>query len=231
MDEPAVERLLAEQRRYYRARAPEYDDWWFRRGRFQLDGEDAEAWFADVAELETELDRFAPRGDVLELAAGTGNWTRHLARVADRITAVDASHEVLELNRAKLGDAPVDYVVTDVFAWEPPRPFDVCFFSFWLSHVPRDRTESFWQLVDRALKPDGRVFVVDNAHLGDPRHLVGAGGDIARRSLYDGREFDIVKRYWTPAELERELAALGWRLDAGRTANGHFLFAAGRRST
>ncbi|HEX6701828.1 MAG TPA: LuxR C-terminal-related transcriptional regulator [Gaiellaceae bacterium] len=228
MDERAVERLLAEQRRYYGERAPEYDDWWSRRARYHLDAESAEGWFADVAELEAELERFAPRGDVLELAAGTGNWTRRLVRHADRVTAVDAVPEVLELNRAKLG-AAVDFVLADVFAWEPSRAFDVCFFGFWLSHVPSRRFEAFWQLVDRALKPDGRVFLVDNAHLGDPRHTVSASGEVVRRSLSDGREFDIVKRFWTPAELERELAALGWQLNADATANGHFVFASGQR--
>jgi SAM-dependent methyltransferase len=188
--------------------------------------EAAEGWFADVAALESELERFAPRGDVLELAAGTGNWTRHLVRYADRVTAVDAVPEVLELNRAKLGKA-VDHVLADVFAWEPPRAFDVCFFAFWLSHVPSGRFEAFWQLVEGALRPDGRVFVVDNAHLGD--HTVSMGGEVVRRSLSDGREFEIVERFWTPAELERELAALGWQLSAGATPEGHFVFASGRR--
>jgi demethylmenaquinone methyltransferase/2-methoxy-6-polyprenyl-1,4-benzoquinol methylase len=226
VDELAVERLLSEQRRYYSARAQEYDDWWFRRARYRLDDEAARDWFADVAELEAELQRFAPRGDVLELAAGTGNWTGQLLRHADRLTAVDAVPEVLEINRAKTG-ASVDYVLADVFTWEPPRAFDACFFGFWLSHVPSGRFEAFWQLVDRALKPDGRVFLVDNAHLGDPRHLVSASGEVARRSVADGREFDIVKRFWSPAELERDLAALGWRLSAGVTTNGHFVFASG----
>jgi demethylmenaquinone methyltransferase/2-methoxy-6-polyprenyl-1,4-benzoquinol methylase len=230
MDEPAVERLLSEQRRYYSARAPEYDDWWFRRARYRLDAESAQRWFADVAQLEAELKRFAPHGDVLELAAGTGNWTRHLMRYADRVTAVDAVPEVLELNRAKLGGA-VDYVLADVFAWEPPRRFDVCFFGFWLSHVPGGHFEAFWQLVGRALKPDGRVFFVDNARLGDPCHTVSASGDVVRRSLSDGREFDILKRFWAPAELERELATLGWELRAGATANGNFVFASGVRHT
>ena len=221
-----VEHLLSEQRRYYRARAPEYDDWWFRRGRYRLDPDAEQQWFADVAELEAELKRFDPRGDVLELAAGTGNWTRRLVRYADRVTAVDAVPEVLELNRAKVGGA-VDYVLADAFDWEPPRAFDVCFFSFWLSHVPSGRLEAFWQLVGRALKPDGRVFLVDNARVGDPRHTVRVSGDVVRRSLSDGREFDIVKRFWTPAELERELAALGWQVTAGKTANEHFVFARG----
>jgi demethylmenaquinone methyltransferase/2-methoxy-6-polyprenyl-1,4-benzoquinol methylase len=229
VDEAAVERVLSEQRRYYGARAPEYDDWWLRRARYALDAASADGWFADVAELEAELERFDPRGDVLELAAGTGNWTRHLVRHAERVTAVDASPEVLELNRAKLGEA-VDYVLADVFAWEPPRRFDVCFFGFWLSHVPSGRLEAFWQVVERALKPDGRVFLVDNARLGDPRHTVGASGEIVWRSLSDGREFEIVKRVRTPADLERELAALGWQLTAGATAHGHFVFASGGRS-
>jgi len=224
MDEP----LLDEQRRYYSARAPEYDDWWLRRGRYSLDAEAEAAWFADVYELEAELDRFAPRGDVLELAAGTGNWTRHLTRHADRVTAVDAAPEVLDLNRAKV-DGAVDYVLADVFSWQPPRAFDVCFFAFWLSHVPSERAEAFWQLVDQALRPNGRVFLIDNARLGDPRHLVDTKGEVVRRSLSDGREFDIVKRFWTPGELEHELAGLGWRVSAGVTANGHFVFAAGAR--
>ena len=148
MDEHAVQSLLSEQQRYYRARASEYDDWWFRRGRYTLDGEAREGWLADVAELESELERFGPAGDVLELAAGTGIWTQSLARYASRVTAVDASPEVLERNRATVGpDAAVEYVVADLFAWEPARAYDVCFFGFWLSHVPRERVAEFWGLV------------------------------------------------------------------------------------
>ena len=233
MDEPAVESLLSEQRRYYSARAPEYDDWWLRRDRYALDDEAKEGWFADAAALEAELRRFGPAGDVLELAAGTGIWTGRLAEYADCVTAVDASPEVLERNRAKVGPgAAVEYVVADLFAWEPARAYDVCFFSFWLSHVPRERVAEFWALVARALRPDGRVFLIDNTHTdgGDLRHTVESGDEVARRSLADGREFDIVKRFWSTAELETELAALGWEVAAAETPNRHFLYAGGRRA-
>jgi SAM-dependent methyltransferase len=231
VDEPAVESLLSEQRSYYRARAPEYDDWWLRREGYTLDADAREGWFADVAELEAELVRFDPAGEVLELAAGTGIWTRRLAACADRVTAVDASPEVLEHNREKVGPgAAVEHVVADVFAWEPPRVFDVCFFSFWLSHVPRVRLAAFWDLVRRALKPDGRVFLIDNARTGDPRHTVSHRGDVMRRKLADGREFEIVKRFWGPGELEEEAETHGCRLRAGETANGNFLFASGGRA-
>ena len=86
------------------------------------DAEANAAWFAEVATLEAALERFDPRGDVLELACGTGLWTRHLVAHADRVTAVDGAPEVLELNRARteaLG-ASVTYVEADLFNWQPP---------------------------------------------------------------------------------------------------------------
>jgi demethylmenaquinone methyltransferase/2-methoxy-6-polyprenyl-1,4-benzoquinol methylase len=62
MDGATVDRLLAEQRRYYRGRAPEYDDWWFRRPGCALDTETESRWFADVRELEAALEAFGPHG-------------------------------------------------------------------------------------------------------------------------------------------------------------------------
>jgi demethylmenaquinone methyltransferase/2-methoxy-6-polyprenyl-1,4-benzoquinol methylase len=64
------------------------------------------------------------------------------------VTAVDAVAEVLELNRALTSARPN---ASSLFEWEPPREFDVCFFGFWHSHVPSQRFEAFWHLVDRAL--------------------------------------------------------------------------------
>ncbi len=222
--------ILAEQARYYRERAPEYDDWWFRRGRYDLGPEENARWVAQTAEVEQALDRFRPSGDVLELACGTGIWTRHLVRRAARVTAVDASPEMIELNRARLGDAPVDYVQADLFAWRPQTAYDVCFFSFWLSHVPESRFNGFWRLVDAALRLEGRVFLVDS-NRGESAHTEpGEGADRELRRLSDGREFEIVKRYYEPAALERRLAALGWRFELSVTAAGGLVYGFGRRA-
>ena len=58
------------------------------------------------------------------------------------MTAVDAAAEVLELNRARTSGA-AEYVLADVFEWEPLRAFDVCFFGFWHSHVPSRQFRAF----------------------------------------------------------------------------------------
>ena len=221
--------LVAEQRRYYAARAPEYDDWWFRRGPYALEPDAEARWFADVAEVEAALDAFGPIGDVLELAAGTGLWTQRLVRSAGRVVAVDANEETLELNRARSGGAaPVEYVVADVFEWKAREQFDVCFFGFWLSHVPAGLFAAFWARVRLALRPGGRVFLVDSG-AGDRAHTrVGGEGELEVRRLADGREFRIVKRRWRPEELARRVAPLGWSLDLRESANDHFLYGSGR---
>lgn len=215
---------LAEQLHYYRARAGEYDRWWNREGRFDRGAEANARWFEEAAELERVLERFAPRGAVLELACGTGLWTRHLIRYASRLTAVDAAEEVLAINRARMDNARVEYVQADLFEWRaPPDTYDACFFSFWLSHVPVERFAAFWETVRGALRADGtgRVLFIDSARTArstaTDHHLPGTGEATMTRRLDDGREFQIVKRYYDPGALEAELAELGWRCRAGST--------------
>ena len=82
---------------------------------------------------------------------------------AHEVVAVDTSPEAIEIARRKLPPgAQVRFVEADVFGWEPRVRFDLVFFSFWLSHVPPDRFESFWGLVDRCLSAGGRVVLIDN---------------------------------------------------------------------
>jgi demethylmenaquinone methyltransferase/2-methoxy-6-polyprenyl-1,4-benzoquinol methylase len=217
-----VSDLLETQKRYYAARAPEYDDWWYRRGRYAVDPETERAWNDDIAEAERALDAFGVHGDVVELAAGTGIWTRRLVQAADRVVALDANPEVLALNTAR-----ADRRVVDVFTWQPDERYDLCFFSFWHSHVPDDRLDDFWRTVRAALKPGGRVFLVDNG-AGDLAHASRKTARTETRTVADGREFEIVKRWWLPEELEQRVAALGFDLDLRLTANGYFLYGGGR---
>jgi demethylmenaquinone methyltransferase/2-methoxy-6-polyprenyl-1,4-benzoquinol methylase len=222
---PDPETLLQEQIAYYRARAPEYDSWWLRTGRYESDDQFGRRWEAGKRELEDALRVFSPAGDVLEIAAGTGNLTAALVAVdgVERITAVDASDEALAIARTKVADTSrVSFLQADVFDWQPRGQFDVVAFGFWLSHVPPRRFESFWQLVAEALRPGGRVFFTDNAIPVElaasatgrqaltswSRTLLDRG--VSLRTLADGRQFHIVKRAWSPGELEQQLATLGW---------------------
>jgi ubiquinone/menaquinone biosynthesis C-methylase UbiE len=217
-----VQDLLAEQARYYRARAGEYDDWWLRRGRYDR-GEEANArWFIEGQAVAAALERFQPSGDIVELACGTGLWTERLAPRARSLTAIDASAEVIALARERVADPRVEYVQADLFAWEPDRTFDVCFFSFWLSHVPQEHFAEFWSKVKRAVAPEGRVFFLDSlrsdlASAADHK-LPDPDEQVMLRRLADGREYRIVKAFHEPDTLQRKLAELGWNASVERTS-------------
>lgn len=219
----ADDSLLEEQMTYYRARAAEYDEWWYRSGRYDRGPEHRAAWQREIAIVEQALNADAASGDALEFACGTGLWTNLLARTHRRVVAVDASPEVVDINRSRTASDRIDYLIADLFAWTPPpKQFDTVFFAFWLSHVPPARFGEFWEKVGGALKPGGRAFWVDSlrepastARDHDPLDTSG----VVRRKLNDGREFRIVKVFYEPDELRRRVTDLGftgWVRSSGR---------------
>jgi demethylmenaquinone methyltransferase/2-methoxy-6-polyprenyl-1,4-benzoquinol methylase len=215
--------LLAEQRAFYRARAPDYDDWWRRQGRYDRGEGEAREWDQQVGAVEATLEAFGATGAVLELAGGTGWWTARLAETADHLTVVDSSLETLALNRQRVARTDVDYVVADLFEWRPVRSYDVVFFSFWLSHVPRARFATFWTLVRTCLAPGGRAFLIDNRpdptprpNINDP-YVVEYGPDLHLRRLGDGSEYRVVKVMYEPDELQSLIEAEGWHADIHAT--------------
>lgn len=223
-DEATDDALLDEQLRYYRARAGEYDDWWLRRGRYDRGAALNAAFLADTRAVEDALCRWldATRpARALELACGTGLFTRHLAPRVGHLTAVDASAEVLALNRARLQGRPIAYVEADVFTWQAAARFDCIFMSFWLSHVPPTRFDVFWRSVAAKLAPGGSVYVIDSAH--EPTSTArdhpppSRDEGIVTRRLDDGRTFRIVKVFWDPGTLAARLAPLGWQATLART--------------
>ena len=230
MEAREIEKLLTEQRAYYRARAGEYNQWWLRQGRYDRGPELNRRWFTEAETLAGALRSFGPRGRVLELACGTGNWTQHLVRSAGHVTAVDASPEMLAIARQRTGVSTVRYVQADIFAWRPDAEYDVVFFGFWLSHVPPDRFEPFWELVRSCLAPGGRVFFMDSlpdeTSTAIDHRLEGPMSITSDRQLNSGDRYRIVKVYYRPEELEARLAGLGWHVEV-HTTGSYFLHGSG----
>jgi ubiquinone/menaquinone biosynthesis C-methylase UbiE len=240
--------VLGEQVAYYRARAPVYDDWWEARGSDPRSDELRRAWLAERSLLESDLEAWCAGlagASMLELAAGTGNLTRLVARHAAQLTAVDTSPEVLAMNADKLGAERdgVEFVVADLFAWEPCTTYDAVLFGFWISHVPTDHWDAFWSLVRRCLRPGGSIWFCDSAdpELGwragvlpqpEARFLSGDGTIDAQigtteRALPDGRSFRVIKRFYKPDELARQLLAAGIDAEVA-TTRWAFLLGRGR---
>lgn len=213
----------AEMLAYYEARAAEYDDWYLRRGRYARGPIHDAAWNAELDAAGNWLDGLPIRGEIVELAAGTGWWSPLLASKGE-LSLYDGTAAPLERARERLvaHGLRAHLHVRDAWA-EPDRAVDAVFTGFWLSHVPRDRLDAFLAIVRRWLKPGGTFAFIDSRF--DPQssatdHPTPAD-DRSVRHLDDGREFTVVKVYYESAELEAALARAGF--EAARvTSTGRF---------
>ena len=127
---------------YYEARAAEYDDWYLRRGRYERG--------ADPRRRLERRARRAPgagstrlpiRGEIVELAAGTGWWSPLLAARASCRSTTRARPR--STGRASAW-SPTACAPTSTSATRGPSRIgavDALFTGFWLSHVPRARLD------------------------------------------------------------------------------------------
>lgn len=214
MSNHANDSVLTEQIAYYEARAPEYDEWIDRHGHYDR-GPDANAnWHRELDDVRQRLIAANLTGDILEFAPGTGNWTEIVARTATTLTAIDASAAMIAENRARLtglglGDN-ITYLKDDLFTWQPDRQYDAIVMGFFLSHVPDDLLDPFLNTISTALKPGGRLFLVDSRHTqtsSRPDSPYPALDDpLTVRHLNDGRAFTIYKLFRNPTNLATAFA-------------------------
>jgi demethylmenaquinone methyltransferase/2-methoxy-6-polyprenyl-1,4-benzoquinol methylase len=204
---------LTEQMAYYRARAGEYDDTAYpERAR-------------DEARIDAIVASLGVRGDALELACGTGMWTRALAGSARTLTALDQSPEAIEIARRRCPPS-VRFEVADLLTWTTDARYDAVFFAFWLSHVPADLFAGFFDRVASLLQPGGRAIFVDELSSAEPQGVLD--GEIEVRTLTDGTEHRIVKVYRDAPEVAAGLGELGWTSEFG--TDGAWLIGDARRT-
>ena len=207
-NESADDRLRA----YYAARAPEYDDWYLRRGRYSHGVLADVAWNGDLDAATQWLDALPISGEIVELAAGTGWWSPLLASKG-QLSLYDAIEEPLDKARERLlaHGLAAHIHVRDAWA-QPDRQVDALFCGFWISHVPRQRLGEFLAISQSWLKPSGLFAFIDSRRDPDSGATDNASpaDDVSTRRLADGREFTIPKIYYEPEELEDALLAAGF---------------------
>lgn len=185
---------------YYALRAPEYDRVYARPER-QPDLRAIEAWLPE---------RFSGRS-TLEVACGTGYWSRFIAPVARELLAVDASSEVLAIARARVKTRTASFVLGDAYRLPVAAGgFEAAFAGFWFSHVPRSRIGQFLSGLHRALAPGARVVLLDNRFVGGsstPLAEQDSEGDTYQlRTLADGSRHKVLKNFPSEPELREAVA-------------------------
>ncbi|MDQ3493896.1 MAG: class I SAM-dependent methyltransferase [Chloroflexota bacterium] len=211
--------LDEEMKRYYGARAREYDETYLRRGAQSRGPVLDLGWHRELDESTLWLDALAMGGDIVELAAGTGWWSPLLAQKGE-LSIYDANGEPLELARERLVAHGLRAHIHIRDAWQPPdREVDAVFCGFWLSHVSRTRLGDFLGIVRSWLKPGGRFAFLDEQASYGSGAPAGSADERQVRRLSDGREFTIRKVGYTVGELREALERMGFGdVEVGATA-------------
>jgi SAM-dependent methyltransferase len=189
---------------YYAARAGEYERVY-----------DKPERQADLARLKKLIPGYFVGRVVLEIACGTGYWTRFIAPVARNVTAIDINTETLAIARAKrLAAERVSFEIADVQNLPPHyKAFTGAFAGFWWSHMRRADRRMFLQALHQSLSPGAIVAALDNRYVegsSTPISHVDADGDsFQRRRLTDGTEHTVLKNFPTEAELIADIGEAG----------------------
>jgi ubiquinone/menaquinone biosynthesis C-methylase UbiE len=183
---------------YYRERAEEYDEIYEWRDPHR---QEEQLLLREAIKESLEGRR------VLEVACGTGYWTRILSQTAESIMATDLGQEVMELAKEKKYACPVMFRKEDAYNLSFSNgSYDGGFSFSWFSHIPRKRVDSFLTGFHRVLKAGSRVFMADNAYIpgvgGKLIKLASSEDTYKKRTLKDGREFTIIKNYYSTDELK-----------------------------
>ncbi len=101
---------------------------------------------------------------VLEIASGTGYWTRFLARQAKQVTAIDNNGEAITLVKTRYNSKPhIHCQLEDAYDLsESLSTYSAAFAGLWISHVPITRRQAFIAGLHRHLAPGSRVMFIDN---------------------------------------------------------------------
>jgi SAM-dependent methyltransferase len=188
---------------YYNRRAPEYEEKYRRADPVRQ---------AEQSELADHIRRTFVGKRVLEIACGTGFWTREAASVAKHVVATDASEEMLAIARQKsVPYGNIEFRLADAYDLHSVRgDFDGGLANFWLSHVRKADLARFLDGFHSRLSPGAAVLMADDVFVqgvgGEYVELPGDEDTYKKRKLRDGAEYVIVKNYYTDGAL-RDLFA------------------------
>jgi ubiquinone/menaquinone biosynthesis C-methylase UbiE len=155
--------------------------------------------------IQNELKQIFVNKSVLEIACGTGYWTKSIAEVADKVLAIDYSSEVLEI--AKLKNLAAEFIIDDAYKLEKVKKnLNAGCANFWLSHIPKSSIADFLKIFHSKLEKGSTVFMADNIFIeglyGELIHKSGDDNTYRLRTLNDGSSYEIIKNYYTKEELK-----------------------------
>lgn len=194
--------------KYYQKRAKEYD-LVYQKPERQI----------DLHQLHVYLKNAFVAQNVLEIACGTGYWTKSIAETCTSILATDINDEVIAIATTK------DYGVTSVRFeqmdfWQLKKAdhvFDSVFGGFIWSHILKKELPRFLEILKDQLGAKGELIFIDNKYVKGSSTPIArtdtAGNTYQNRQLQNGEVYEVLKNFPTEKEVKNLIGPLGFEME------------------
>ena len=191
---------------YYEKRLPDYESIYHKPERQH-----------DLGWLEQQLCDLTRGKDVVELACGSGYWSRRIAEVSRSLFATDGSELLARAALASCMAGRVSCGVIDAFNTPSLKSYDVILSGFFYSHILRQQLPDFLRGIAASARSGARIVLFDNRFVtGSSTPLSRtdeAGNTFQARALRDGSQHEVLKNFPDETALKMALQTVCYDIE------------------
>ncbi len=166
----------------------------------------------DLEDMRERVAEVLDGHNVLELACGTGYWTRVIMESARHVHATDINPEMLAM--AALRALPAEHATfSQADAWDLPaalaKDITAVFIGFWWSHIKREEQDRFLAQLRAKFGKDLLLVLLDDSWVEDESPTI-ARTDLQGNTHHifltgEGERYEVTKNYPTDSYLRKKL--------------------------
>lgn len=195
-----------EMNTYYNERASEFDQFYLE-GMGPASIKNQELYKNETLELKRIIEREIRGNLIYDICCGTAFWLPSYYKNVDRIILADQSENMVSKAGARavtLGcQNKCSFHVMDAFSiGKFSKPASAFLIGFFISHLTLEQEKSFFKIMKKMIEPDGKILILDSTW-NDEREKVRNREGLQERTLNNGENFTIYKKYFTINDLEQ----------------------------
>ncbi len=189
---------------YYNERAPEYEEI-YTMGAGPASIPDLSAYREEVKTVPKLISKYVGENHI-DIACGTAFWLPFYHHKCQSITLIDQSANMIEESREKVKKLHIqekaELICKNILKYNfPEKLYDSVLAGLLVSHLTNKEENKLFERLKYTLKPGGNLILLESAWTGERAKAREKTG-LQKRILNDGREFTILKRYFTVQDIK-----------------------------
>jgi len=190
---------------YYNERAAEYEAFYY--GKFPTLHPEPDIYINDRQPIQPLLSQYIS-GKCVDIACGTGFWLPYYHQTCSSITLIDQSKEMLSECSKKIHQLGIEdktkIIRSNIFNPSlADGTYENALIGFLISHFNDSELANFFYILKSFLVKSGTFVIIDSIWNDEIKTFRRVKAGMNKRALFNGREFQIFKRFFDKKELQK----------------------------